>query len=86
MKKQSTKRAKQNREYLKARKEYLEENPFCEARFSEQCNYKANQIHHKNSRNGDRLNDTAYFMAVCYFCHCKIHSEPAKSRELGYLI
>jgi hypothetical protein len=86
MKKTSNKRAKQEREYKQNRLKYFENNPFCEARATQNCGFKASEIHHRQGRNGDRLNDTAFFMAVCRSCHNYIHNNPAESYLKGWLI
>ncbi len=39
-----------------------------------------------NGRNGERLLDVDYFMAVCRDCHQYIHNNPKESREKGWLI
>lgn len=83
VKKVSEKRAGQNLEYAKLRKQYLEVYPVCEAH---ECNNKSTQIHHVNGREGEKLTSTAYFMAVCSHCHDKIHSNPQWSIENGYMI
>lgn len=79
----SDKRKKQMVEYQKVRIEYLNAHKNCEY---EGCKKKATDIHHKNDRNGDRLNDADYFMSVCRTCHQTIHANPKESREKGYLI
>lgn len=77
----SIKRMNQNKEYKVLRKEYLKENEMCE-----RCNKFASEIHHKNGRNGTRLVDVDYFMAVCRKCHNYIHANPTESRQEGWLI
>jgi len=82
MRKQSKKRAAQNRQYKKLRAEYLEENQNCE-----RCiNTPAAEIHHKAGRNGERLLFVPHFMAVCRNCHLYIHANPMESYERGWLI
>ena len=77
----SKKRAKQNKVYSIARAEYLEQNPLCEI-----CEKKADQIHHKRGRFGDRLNEKEFFMAVCMTCHNWIHGNPIEAYSKGYLL
>ncbi len=43
------------------------------------------EIHHRNRRNGARLNDPAYFIAVSRTGHEFIHNNPSKAREMGLL-
>ncbi len=77
----SEKRKEQERIYAQVSKVYKESNPNCEC-----CGNKATDIHHKNGRNGDRLNDVKFFMSVCRTCHTYIHEHPKEARENGYLI
>jgi len=85
IRKVSKKRAAQNREYKKLRAEYTEKHPYCEAR-GLSCTFYATDLHHKNHRNGERLNDVSNFMAVCRGCHNWIHAHPAEARAKGWLI
>lgn len=78
----SKKRAKQNAEYMKLRKKFLEDHPVCQI-----CNDEvANQIHHTNKRNGTRLNDQKYWMALGIRCHIYIHTHPEAARKEGWLL
>jgi len=77
----SKKRAKQNKVYSAVRLEYLQHNPLCE-----RCGKKADQIHHKKGRFGERLNDKDFFMAVCMTCHNWIHSNSIEAYSKGYLL
>jgi len=80
--KKSEKRKQQEEIYKPLRKAYLLGHPFCE-----RCNEeRATEIHHKNGREGERLNDFKFFMAVDRNCHDYIHEHPRESREKGYLI
>ena len=81
MRKISKKRAIQNKEYLKLRGEFLEDNPYCEV-----CGKPAHEIHHKRGRFADRLTDVNYFMSVCRMCHTDIHLNPQQSRDKGYIL
>lgn len=78
----SDKRKKQNAEYSMLRKAFLEEHPLCQVCLSEE----ANQIHHMNHREGKRLNDQNYWLAVGPDCHRQIHDQPAWAKEKGYLL
>ena len=77
----SLKRAKQLREYLKVRNEYLSENNFCEV-----CGRPAQDLHHRSGRIGEKLTDKANFMALCRLHHTWIHEHPKEARSLGWLI
>ena len=56
------KRAGQLQEYAKLRKDYLSLYPICEV---ENCEAKSTELHHQAGREGERLLDSNYFMAVC---------------------
>lgn len=77
----SKKRAKQNREYSKVRKEYLIAHPKCEVKG---CRFIANEVHHIKGRIGDLLTDERYFLAVCNEHHKQIESSPEWAKEKGY--
>jgi hypothetical protein len=80
----SSKRAKQLREYAVLRKQFLIDAPFCEA---PGCIVgRSSHVHHMNHREGERLLDRKYFLAVCEHCHRKIHNNPKWSRKHGLLI
>lgn len=82
-KKVSDKRNLQNQEYARLRDEYLKVYPACEVR---ECHNKSNQIHHVNGREGEKLTDTNFFLAVCPDCHTKIHANPKWAQDEGYVI
>jgi hypothetical protein len=82
----SQKRKKQDAEYSKLRKRYLEENPLCKVKVSG-CSNTATDVHHTYS--GD---DRAVYyliqstwMPVCRNCHDWIHGNPAKARTMKWL-
>jgi hypothetical protein len=77
----SAKRKSQEALYSLLRKDFLTKNPLCEV-----CRIDATDVHHKRGRNGERLIEVEYFMAVCRTCHDKIHSNPTWAYEQGYLI
>lgn len=81
IKKITTKRAAQNQEYLKLRKEYLEAYPACEV---EDCHNKSTEVHHMRSREGESLLNTNEFLAVCHGCHHKITTDSAWAVANGY--
>jgi hypothetical protein len=82
LRKVSKKRAIQNRAYMKIRKQFLEDAPFCEV---PDCYGFSREIHHSNHREGVKLLDRKYFVAVCRNCHRKIHDNPKWAREKGLL-
>ena len=82
IKPRSKKRAIQEREYAKKRKEYLSNHLYCEMRL-EGCLIVANQIHHIESREGNLLTDTSNFMACCHPCHAWVTEHSKEAIELG---
>lgn len=79
----SDKRATQNAQYLKLRKQYLEAYPCCEVR---ECHKKSTEIHHQAGREGERLLDTNYFLAVCHDHHHKITVDSQWAINEGYSV
>ncbi len=77
----SDKRLEELAKYRIIREQYMKLNSKCEL-----CTEKATEIHHKNSRENERLYDDKYFMSICRVCHIKIHEHPKWARENGYLI
>lgn len=47
---------------------------------------KATDVHHKNGRHNDRLNDTSFWLPVCRRCHDWIHQHPQQARDNGWLV
>ena len=84
----SDKRKVENKEYLKAREEYLLEHPKCEANIAGVCSKKATDIHHKysGSNRSKFMNDKSTFMSICRNCHSYIHNSLSadESRKLGF--
>lgn len=79
----SKKRARENREYLRLKRDYLEANMDCFIPF---CSEMATDIHHMRGRVGTLLTDTQYFRSVCRLHHDKIHQNPEWAREQGYML
>ena len=87
--KESKKRGKENREYLKARKEFLNLNPYCQANWITGegkliCTYQATTVHHMMGRVGSLLTNKAYFLACCFECHQAIEMNPIEAKKRGY--
>lgn len=78
----SQKRRKQNAKYAQLRKLFLEAHPTCQVC----CSEPSDQIHHRNHREGNRLNDTAWWLALGPACHLRIHENPSWARENGYIV
>lgn len=93
LKRVSSKRSKELREYAKLRKAYLEAHPYCQVWIQEGIINGTSlndpplstDIHHVRGRWHGRLNDTKYWLAVCRESHEKIHRNPAWAYERGYL-
>lgn len=82
----STKRAAQERQYLKLRKAYLLSSPTCKAKLPNICTQLATDVHHKKGRMGSLLTDLSHFLPVCRPCHNWIELNPKEAKELGYSI
>jgi hypothetical protein len=80
--KASDSRAKENREYLVKRKEFLTVNTYCEANVVG-CTRIANQVHHSAGRVGKRLVDVELFVALCPSCHSWCEKNPEMAKEMG---
>ncbi len=84
----SPKRAKQNRDYTKLRREFLIQHPVCELFCKVEGFFvKSNQVHHVRGRSGALLCDTRYWLAGCSDCHPRrVHeTQVAQARLLGFL-
>jgi len=79
--KRSKKRAKEERDYEKVKKAYLEVFPICEVH---NCGQSSFDIHHKKGRIGKLLIDINHFMAVCRKCHDYIELHPEWAKIQGY--
>lgn len=79
MKRVGDKQSARNRLYAKLRKQYLEENRYCEV-----CGGMATDVHHKKGRLGWRLIAIGHFLPVCRTCHDKIEQKPKWAKENGY--
>ena len=77
----SDKRKVQNAEYSQLRKVFLQ---------GKRCavfpNLAATEIHHTNHREGERLNDTEYWLAVSREGHEWIHRNTKEAREKKWLL
>lgn len=82
LKKVSAKRAVENKEYARLRKDYMEAYPVCEV---VECHRKSTTVHHIKGRANELLTDVNYFLAVCDVCHQRIHAEPIWAENNGYI-
>lgn len=76
----SAKRALENAEYTKLRREFLVLHPACLV-----CKGVATEIHHSRGRQGKRLLDTTFFRQLCSGCHRRVHDNPTWAKENGLL-
>lgn len=83
IRKVSPHRAVENKEYVRLRRDYLEAYPVCEVA---ECHLPSKEIHHMQGREGDKLNDINFFLAVCPGCHRKIETDTQWARDNGYSI
>ena len=76
----------EKRARAKFKKKYLPNNPHCVVRWDDDCEQRATTVHEplKFSSGGKREEGNA--VATCNHCHERIHSNPAKSIELGWLL
>lgn len=80
MRRMSKKREAEMKEYLKLRRFFMVENPFCQVCFAR----GSKDVHHVKGR-GRNLNKTETWRAVCRSCHNWIHNHGKQARELGLL-
>ena len=80
----SKKRAIQNKEYLRLRKEFLGAHPYCETWRGTECCLRSTDIHHVHGR-GKNLCNVKTWLAVCRPCHNWIHARGKEARALGLL-
>lgn len=87
IKRESDKRAKENREYSKKRKKILAERPVCECgRIDENgkvCESPATTIHHPEGRIGDLLADEDNMIPMALPCHIWVELNPLEAKKLG---
>ena len=83
----SSKRARMNKMYSVMRRLFLKDRT-CEFPNCSRKHTEDNQltVHHKKGRNGERLLDTTYWMAVCMEHHKYIEEHREESFEKGWLI
>jgi len=82
----SSKKKKQDQEYLKLREKYLSDYDLCMVVVSG-CSHKATDVHHTYAGS----NRAAFYLvqstwkAVCRNCHDWIHAHPQEARLMGWL-
>jgi hypothetical protein len=76
----SGKRVKQQREYMKLRREFLESRPACEV---PGCRKPATEVHHMAGRIGDAYLDVDRWLPICHDDHVYVTAHPAWAIEAG---
>lgn len=76
----STRRERENKAYATLRQVFLN------GKICPITGLPATEIHHTNKRNGARLNDVRYWLAVSRDGHLWIHDHPKEAREAGWLL
>jgi len=88
IKRVSNRRAKQEAAYSVASKLFLQkdENRFCPVMAQlRNKTVPATEVHHRNGREGERLNDQEYWIGVSREGHLYIHANPEVSYEQGWI-
>jgi hypothetical protein len=81
----SPSRLKQELQYSKVRRLFLQNYPVCQAHLSG-CTTQSTDVHHKAGRVGKLYLDESKWLAVCRACHMWIETHPNEARELGFSI
>ncbi len=79
--KKSPKRSKEEREYNKLRKIFLETKMICEV---EGCRCRSTEVHHRAGRSGWLYLAVEYWLAVCHDHHVFITNNDEWAKEKGY--
>jgi hypothetical protein len=67
----SKKRALELRRYYELRQGFLTDYPICQG-----CGRnRSTEVHHTKGRYGRRLNQMEYWLALCHWCHSKLHHQ-----------
>lgn len=88
----SAKRARQNREYAKRRKLFLDDHRICPVVYSGVTGRAVGtyiyttDVHHTDGRENTLLLDESKWLAVSREGHRWLHENPAESRKRGWLI
>jgi hypothetical protein len=67
----SRRRARDLKKYYELRQDFLTEYPVCQICAKE----RSTEIHHTRGRNGWRLLSIPTWLALCHWCHSKIHHQ-----------
>lgn len=75
-----------DKKFSKAKREYLKEHPFCEAKI-DGCTKVSIDVHHKAGKASEELLlDKSKFLSVCRHCHVVIEKNPAFAKQNGFSI
>lgn len=86
LRRQSPKRAAQQRLYTRLRLHYLAEHPDCQiGPLRGLPQHPATDIHHQRGRVGKLLCDTRHWLSCCRQCHEWAHEHPKQARAVGAL-
>ena len=78
----SEKRSKQMEVYRILRDQFLKDHPKCGASLPG-CLSVATEVHHMSGKEGERLNDTTEWLAICRNCHTAITEDSNGAIENG---
>lgn len=81
MRRNTPKRAKQEREYAKLRRQFLDANPWCQ--YPLECGEPATEVHHRKGRVGALLLNMLHWSALCHDHHRYVTEHPQHAYELG---
>jgi hypothetical protein len=85
MRRVSKGQARDNAQYRKRIKAFIEGFRFCPVMYYVQgSRCRPNQVHHTKGRDGDLLLDERFWMAVCERGHRKINEEPKWAQKCGF--
>lgn len=82
IKKVSTKLQSKRNEYKVKAKQFLKENPVCQAQWGG-CTYRADTCHHAAGRMGELLNNENMFRALCLNCHQQVEIQVERAKAEG---
>jgi hypothetical protein len=75
-----------DKKFAKAKREYLKEHPFCEAKI-DGCTKVSIDVHHKAGKASEELLlDKSLFLGCCRHCHTIIESNPAFAKQNGFSV
>lgn len=78
----SSKRRKQEAQYLRDRESFLAARPRCEMKLH-CCTAWATEVHHMRGRVGALLLDQEWWLPGCHACHAAVTVNPQMAYDLG---